>query len=199
MTDTPSFPDIVADHDRVQAAVQRLVDGVRPEQWTAATPCTDWDVRALLNHVATGNLLFTANIRGETPPDRSLDHLGEDPSAAFAASGRALREAFLAPGTIEGTFASPMGPTPGPALVLMRTTELLVHGWDLARATGQEPGLPEDIAERTLAAVQSRLAGMPRAGGPFAEEQAAPPGAPASDRLAAFLGRPVQAASASQR
>ena len=183
--------DIVAQYDRALAAAQRIADGVRPDQWSAPTPCTEWDVRALLNHVVTGNLLFTANIRGEEPPDRTRDHLGGDPAAALAATGRELRDAFVEPGVMDRTHPTPLGEMPGPVLVNMRTTELMVHGWDLARATGQPADLPEDLAEQALALWRSRLGGAPREGLPFAAEQAAPDGASAGDRLAAFLGRKV--------
>jgi len=190
MSTTPDT-DIVAGYDRALAAAQRIAGGVRPDQLSLPTPCSEWDVRALLNHVVTGNLLFTANVRGEAPPDRSIDHLGDDPAAALATTGRDLHDAFLAPGVLERSHPSPMGEMPGAVLVSMRTTELMVHGWDLARATGQPADLPEDLAERALTQLRPRLGGASREGMPFAAEQPAPDGASAADRLAAFLGRAV--------
>jgi uncharacterized protein (TIGR03086 family) len=74
-------------------------------------------------------------------------------------------------------------------MVHMRMNELLVHGWDLARATGQPADLPEDLAEGALRSWQTRLADRPRQGMPFAEPTPIAGDAPAIDRLAAYLGR----------
>lgn len=190
MSDTPGQPDIVAVHDQVCAAFQKLVDGIREDQWSAPTPCTDWDVRALLNHVISGNLWFANNIRGGGGPlDRSRDFVGADASRSYADSVQQLHDAFTAPGTMEGRFPSPMGEQPGPVLVNLRITETLTHGWDLGRATGQTLDVPGPLVEQVLAGVRPALAGMPREGGPFKPEQQAPDDAPPLDRLAAFLGR----------
>jgi len=70
--------------------------------------------------------------------------------------------------------------------------EVLVHGWDLARATGQPTAFPDDVAERALARSRRRLTARPQGtGAPFAAEVQVPHDAPAVDRLAGFLGRPV--------
>ncbi len=75
-------------------------------------------------------------------------------------------------------------------LVQVRIVELLGHGWDLARATGQPAEYPGGLVERALAQARKGLAGPPdRPGAPFAAEVPVPAGAPAIDRLAGFLGR----------
>jgi uncharacterized protein (TIGR03086 family) len=72
----------------------------------------------------------------------------------------------------------------------VRIVELLGHGWDLARATGQPAGYPDGLVERTLAQARHGLADRPDGpGAPFAAEVPVPAGAPAIDRLAGFLGR----------
>jgi len=189
MTDTTQIPDVVALYDRVSAALQELVAGVRPEQWQASTPCTEWDVRALVNHVVGGTRYFVANIRGTEQPDRSLDFLGDDAVAAFAAATGDLHDAFLEPGVLDGVFASPLGQRPGRGLVQMRIVEHLVHGWDLGTATGQRLDVPAEVVEGVLAGLRQAVPGGQRPGGPFKDEQPAPPDAPPLDRLAAFLGR----------
>src|SRR6202043_4214242 len=82
-----------------------------------------------------------------------------------------------------------MAVQPGSTVVQMRINELLIHGWDLARAIGQPDGLPEDLAEGALTLWQTRLAGRPREGMPFGVPEPVADDAPAIDRLAAFLGR----------
>jgi uncharacterized protein (TIGR03086 family) len=193
MTD---IPEVVADCDRLSAAVQHLVDGVAPDQWTAATPCPDWNVRQLLNHVAAGNMIFAKLATGErapgpiTPEERAADWLGADPAEGFRAAGKFMHDAFLTPGVLENRYQTPMmGEQPGTALVRMRMNELLIHGWDLARATGQHDDLPEDLAENALSAWKTRLGDRPREGMPFGAPVTVGDDAPAIDRLAAFLGR----------
>jgi uncharacterized protein (TIGR03086 family) len=74
----------------------------------------------------------------------------------------------------------------------LRITELLVHGWDLARATGQPAHLPDDLAEEELAFARGPHApDVPRTGHPFGPVQPCPDDTPAIDRLAAYLGRPI--------
>ncbi|MFI0709071.1 hypothetical protein ACH4SK_00200 [Streptomyces inhibens] len=81
-------------------------------------------------------------------------------------------------------------PAPGAVIVQQVVVELLAHGWDLARATGAPTGLAPQVAEETLAAARRIYGAAPRTeGSSFAPERAAPPGAGATDRLEAFLGR----------
>lgn len=171
------------------ANVGQLVDGVAPDQWTAPTPCPEWDVRQLVNHLAAGNLAVAALVRDKPPPGRRADQLSGDPGSAYHASAAALQVAFAQPGALERTFGSPYGPAPGSMLVHLRITELLVHGWDLARATGQPPGLPDDLAHKELALSLAQLGDAPRDALPIAEPQPVPADAAAIDRLAAFFGR----------
>ena len=177
--------------------MQQLVAGVRDDQWHEPTPCTDWDVRQLVAHVIAGNRRFTAMAGGErqgaplTPEELATYHIGDDAAASYRASAEALREAFSQPGVLERILPSPLGDQPGAGLVQMRVVEHLVHGWDLARATAQQPAFPDELAERTLAGMRSFLEGRPREGGPFKAPQPVADDAPPLDRLAAFLGRSV--------
>jgi uncharacterized protein (TIGR03086 family) len=189
-------PPVLADCHRAFEAVQHLVDSVRPDQWSAPTPCTDWNVRELLNHVANGNAVFAGVADGTrpsgpvTPAERAVDRLGADPAAGFRTTGERMHDAFLTPGFLEGTFETPMmGEQQGTTIVHMRINELLIHGWDLSRAIGRPDGLPDDLAEGALKLWQTRLAGRPREGMPFGVPEPVADDAPAIDRLAAFLGR----------
>jgi len=111
---------------------------VRDDQWTDPTPCTDWNVRDLVNHVAVGNFAFASILRGEpraapgAPPGSVRDLL-----KAYRDSAAAVLDAFRQPGVLEQVFTVPFGPVPGIVALHLRITEILVHGWDLARATGQ--------------------------------------------------------------
>lgn len=187
--------ELLGEFDRAASAAQAVVDNLSPEQFALPSPCTEWDVRGVLNHLVFGNLMAHAGVRGVAPPgDRSADHLGADPKAAFAHSVSACRAAFGEPGALDRVVRTPLGDQPASFYVHMRINELIAHGWDLAAATGQSTDLAPDLAERALAMWHSRMAAMPRAGSPFGPEQPAPPDATAADRLAAFLGRTVQRA-----
>jgi uncharacterized protein (TIGR03086 family) len=190
------IPPVVADSDRLVDTVQRLVDRVRPDQWTAPTPCSEWNVRQLLHHLTNGNVLFAMLATGErsagpiTAEERAADWLGDDPAAGFRAAGKRMHDAFLTPGFLEGKFDAPYtGEASGMTIVHMRMNEQLIHGWDLARGTGQPADFPEDLAEEALRFWQSGLGDRPRTGMPFGEPVHLPDTAPAIDRLAAFLGR----------
>jgi uncharacterized protein (TIGR03086 family) len=181
---------VLTDLDRALEATERVVAGIGPGQWSDATPCTELDVRGVLNHLVGGNLRFAAIVRGETGPDRSADVLGSDPLEAFRGAGQAMRQAFAAPGVLETTYTAPFGTGPGAVMVHVRIVETLVHGWDLARATAQQAEFPADVTERALALSRRQLTSRPAgAGAPFAAEVAVPAGAPAIDLLAGFLGR----------
>jgi uncharacterized protein (TIGR03086 family) len=186
-----SNEDLMASLDRTIAGVDRLIAGVEAHQWTSPTPCTEWNVRAVVDHLVSGNLYFAALVRDEPRPDRNPEQLADDPIDAYRSAAATMRAAFAAPGVLERTYQSSIGPAPGSILVHLRITELLVHGWDLARATGQPAELPADLAEQELALWRSRFGDGLSDGLPFAPAQTVAAEAPAIDRLAAFLGRQV--------
>ncbi len=183
--------DLLAALDRAIAGTDRLIAGIRADQWSAPTPCTEWDVRALVTHVTSGMLNFAALVRGDLRPDGTADDQADDPVAAYRSATATMRAAFGAPGALDRIYPSPIGPAPGSVLVHLRITELLVHGWDLARATGQPPALPADLAEGELAVWRAQFSDGVPAGLPFAPAQPVAAPAPAIDHLAAFLGRQV--------
>jgi uncharacterized protein (TIGR03086 family) len=192
MLDAMTEIERLTDLDRALAATEAVVAGISAGQWAAPTPCTELDARGVLNHLVRGNLLFVAIIRDEPRPVPGSDHLGTDPLAAFQQASMQLREAFRGPGVLEAVYEAPFGTAPGAALAHVRIVENLVHGWDLARGTGQRTEFPDDVAGRALGRSRNNLTSRPEGpGAPFAAEVQVPPDAPAVDRLAGFLGRPV--------
>lgn len=184
---SPQAPS-VRDLSRGLDAVESLVIGVRPEQWAAPTPCGDWNVHQLVSHLVGMNLVFAAMIGGQAPPERGADHLGDDPGRAYRDSAAALHTAFGQPGVLKQTFRGQLGDATGAERLQIRLYDLLAHGWDLARATGQNAALPDDLAERALVFARAQVSTQPRTGR-FAAAQPVAEGAPAIDRLVAFLGR----------
>ena len=181
----------IALYEAAAAQADRVVAAVAADQLGDPTPCNDWRVRDVINHLVTGNLLFAAIVADTPRPDRSADHLGDDPLAAFRDSVARLSGTFAKHDVLSGTYATPIGEGPGALLVRMRLSELVVHAWDIAKATGQST----DFEPATVAAARSgyeQAPVLPRGEGkPFREEKPAPAGATDADRLAAFLGRTV--------
>ena len=176
---------------RALDATEHLIAAVREEQWTAATPCSEWNVRELVNHVVAGNHMFASILRDAPatappppPPDSEL-------LDAYHSSAAGLLAAFGQPGVLERVFMVPFGSVPGIVALHLRITEVLVHGWDLARASGQRAEFPADLAEQALDFSRGKLGNIPSGRQPFQPPQPVADDAPAIDRLAALLGRPV--------
>jgi uncharacterized protein (TIGR03086 family) len=175
---------------RAFAAVGDLITKVRPEQWSAPTPCTDWTVRQLVDHLIGMNRVFAALLSDEPPPRRAADHIEDDPVGAYRDSAARLQAVFDQSGVLERTYRGPLGEATGAERLQIRLYDLLAHGWDLAQATGQPAALPDDVAEQALAFVRIQLTEQARPGR-FGPAQRVADHAPAIERLAAFLGRPV--------
>jgi uncharacterized protein (TIGR03086 family) len=167
-----------------------LIDRIAAGQWMAPTPCAEWNVRDLVNHLVGMNLVLVALFEGGPMPERGADRLGADPAGAYRRSAAALQAAAARPGVLERSQATPVGVATGAERLQWRIADLLVHGWDLAQATGVVAELPDDLVEQALTFARAQLPGQPRAGR-FADPRPIPDNAPAIDRLAAFTGRPV--------
>lgn len=179
-------------------ATAGLIAAVPPGQWHARTPCPEWDVRELVNHMVIGHRLFTGILRGEAAvapgalDPKAGDALGDDPAAAYRDVAGDLLTEFRRPGVLERMFEVPAGTVPGIAAVHLRAVEELVHGWDLARATGRRTRYPGELVARQLEFTRGALADLPPERSPFAPPQPAGEHAPPLDRLAALLGRRVE-------
>ena len=176
--------------DRATATATAVVDAVTPQQYDEPTPCTDWTVRQLLNHLIGGTKMFTAIVTRGPAVDRAADHVGPDHAASFRSAVGELRAAFAADGALDGVYQGPMGEAPGAMLMRMRVNEMMLHGWDLARATGQSTDLDPELAEECIGDIQ-RVQEAGRAQPMFAPMQTVPAAATAADRLAATAGRTV--------
>jgi uncharacterized protein (TIGR03086 family) len=117
------------------------------------------------------------------------DQLGDDPAGAFRTSAAELLAALRPAGVLERTYTVPAATLPGPAVVHLRTVETLVHGWDLARATGQQVPFPDDLTEPELTFSRELIGRLPEGRRPFGPSREADEDAPVIDRLAALLGR----------
>jgi uncharacterized protein (TIGR03086 family) len=173
----------------------RLVDGVRDDQLGQRTPCLEWGVRDLVNHLATGALLFgrCAEPGGLSLDDAALlegDNLGDDFRASWREHGRRALAAFSRPGVLDESTVVPLpfGDLAAPAALHLAVFDLTAHAVDLARATGQRPPC-DDVLRTALDIGPEVIPPAFRSPGFFHPEQPVGPDAPLADRLAAFAGR----------
>ena len=174
------------------ASTRQVLAGVSAEQLDEPTPCASWAVRDLINHIVGGQRFFGSALKGEQPAGE-VDDASGDFVAAFDQIAADTLAAFGADGALDQQYTLPFGEMPGFAFMGLATTDTFVHGWDLAKATGQSTDLAPDLAasllEQSKASIQDAFRGPE--GAPFGPETEAPADASNADRLAAFLGRTV--------
>ena len=173
----------------------QLIAAVRAEQWSGPTPCADWTVRDLVHHLVAGNYLFASALRAESPSPRPDGTDGLDGQAlvgAYRDSAEVLLASFERSGALERVVTVPFGSVPGVVALHLRVVEALVHGWDLARATGQRCQFADELAEQELEFTRAKLGDLPAGRSPFGPPRPVADDAPAIDRLAALLGRNVE-------
>lgn len=188
------MPDIVELHRRALDATGAIVAGIGAKDWEASTPCEGWDVRELTNHVVAGNWWAAELAAGRSIPDvgdkLDGDVLGDDPGAAYKASADAAAAAFAAPDALDAPCAVSYGPVPGSVYAGHRFLDVLIHGWDLAIATGQDATLDPELVNGCLDVITPQ-AEMLRGSGMFGGDLEVPDSADAQTRLLATLGRRV--------
>ena len=179
-------------HRRALAATGAVVARIGSEQMDVDTPCEGMDVRALLTHVVSGNLWVAPLVEGRTIEevgDRfDGDVVGDDAAAAYDMSAESAAAAFERPGAMDDPVAVSYGPVPGRVYAGHRFLDVLVHGWDLAVATGQDRTLDPELVAALWEVVQPQLA-MLQGSGMFGAEVPVPDEAPLQDRLLGALGR----------
>lgn len=133
---------------------------VGPDDWARPTPCTEWNVRQLVNHVVGSDLRYTGLLNGESADDYkrrneeekgSVPAIGSDPLADWARSGATLDAAFRKHGAMELVVDYPRGPLRGRELLENRIVDITIHTWDLARAIDADETLDERLVLRCLA------------------------------------------------
>jgi uncharacterized protein (TIGR03086 family) len=166
---------------RALAQTAQLLDEVRADVLSAPTPCEEWTVAQLVDHIVAAPARFASMVRGE-PIDWSAPTpaAGEHPGRVFRTHAEQLVQAWR-----EADPRAEVSP------VDWQCAELAVHTWDLATAIGRPTqDLDREVAELGLAFMRAALADEDR-GSAFAPQQDAPEGADPYQRIAAFAGRTV--------
>ena len=171
--------------DEVGPLLAGVVGNITPDQLDTPTPCASFTVRGVLEHMIGGATQFTAAFGGQPAEADTSDVL-----AAFGPVLTALAESIHAPGALDRTVDAPFGPTPGDAFASFVVLDGLVHGWDLATATGQAYE-PSDALVAGVDAFAHQALDPLRDGETFCAAQQPPASATPIERLAAYTGRKV--------
>jgi uncharacterized protein (TIGR03086 family) len=181
--------------NRVLGETNRIVDGIEPSQLDNPTPCADWTVRDVLNHITGGADMFAIAASEGKVPDEKLgqlmggDNLGDDYKGAFKAASARASKAFEPEGILDKIITLPFGEMPAGAAVNIAIFDVTTHAWDLAKGTGQSTELDPEVLGVALDIAQQMLSDDYRASGMFGAPVSVPEDAPVQDRLAGFTGR----------
>jgi uncharacterized protein (TIGR03086 family) len=172
------------------------VDGVSPDRLADPTPCTEFDVRALLGHLVAV-LHRVASVASGAPAVGQALLATDVPDDGWSRAARAalhdVETAWADPAVLQREMRLPFGTLPGAAALASYTGEVSTHTWDLAVATGQSPAWDEQVLTGALGAIRGKLPMAERPPGiPFGDAVPVPDDAPVIDRLVAWQGRDPQ-------
>ncbi len=181
--------DVVDALEASYGKAAETVAGLGPDQLTQPSACAEWDIRATLNHTLGATWMFTLANQGQAAGEDAGDLVGDDPRTALSEAAAANLASWRQPGAFDGDRAFPFGTFPAPAAAMLNLEEIVVHTWDIAKATGQDTTIDPTIAEM----VYEFMCAMPldpyRAHGAFGPEITVAPTAPVEQRLLALVGR----------
>lgn len=170
---------------RAAERATQLARGVHPEQLTDPTPCSEWTVQNLLDHLADGTAYLAAALGR---PDASVPNpaTAEDLAVGFASCRQLLQD----PANLEHRSMSPLGfEWSGMEATAGTFMDVLIHTWDLATATGQDPQLDPELVDACVAMFLPDMPERGRAGGIVGPAVEVGPNASAQDRLLGAMGR----------
>lgn len=184
--------DLLDAHGQALDVFDRAMHKVGLTDWDSPTPCTEWTVRDLVNHLVYEQLWVPDVLAGHTIEEvgdkYDGDQLRDDPQEAWRASSDAARSAVLTPGALTGTVHLSFGDAAAEEYGWQLTTDLAVHGWDLATALGADAGIADELASAVLTYVEPQVSAWAGTS-MFAKPVPVPADAAAATRLIGLLGR----------
>jgi uncharacterized protein (TIGR03086 family) len=168
-----------------------LVERLDAAQLSNRTACADFTVGGVLDHMMDGAGAFAPAFRGDAPsePSPTTTGAGGVPTDDFRRAMDGLRDAAATPGAMERTIDAPFGQVPGSVFARFVAFDGLIHGWDIASATGLAYDPPDDVVAAVEAFARETIGAEMRDGDTFADATVAPTGASPLERLVAFSGR----------
>jgi uncharacterized protein (TIGR03086 family) len=187
----------VAAMSRVITETKSVVDGIGDGQWDLPTPCTEWTVRDLVNHLTGGATMFATAVEEGSVSDELVgelmgsDILGDDPKGAFRAAADRADAAFREADNLDMIVKLPFGEMPASVALNIAIFDVAVHAVDVAKATGQPDVVDTDVLASALEVGKLMIGPEMRVPGVFGPEVAVDDRASMEDRLAAFAGRAI--------
>ena len=162
MTSQAGAPDPITIFEKASLRVQEIMAGIRQDQGHDATPCTEWNVLDVMNHIIGGAEVLAGSLEGNIPEGVGgvspvSSYSGEEDvsklAEAYADESARVLTAANQPGAMEA--ATPGGMMTVPQFLIAMATDHIIHGWDLARATGQDDALDADVVQVAYAMMTS--------------------------------------------
>ena len=197
MTEEATMPNPLELYRQAIIRAKEVVAQIKQEQLDSPTPCAEWNVRTVINHLIGGIELTTAGLLGNAlkfePGTAESSYTAEANadklSMAYQSESDAVLAAVAQPGALERVVPTRFGEMPMAQFLMGIALDQLVHTWDLARATGQDVTLDPGLVNMAYPILQSGFAEMGRQGGLIGPEVPVPDGASLQDRMIGYMGR----------
>jgi uncharacterized protein (TIGR03086 family) len=180
--------DAVERIEKATAVASEKVNGIKQDQLSDPTPCSELDVRGLLNHLLGGLNMLAEAAEGGKPAMPDGDQFDADPGKVYDERRAKLLQAIREEGVFDRNWEMPFATLPGQMMAGIAFMEHLTHAWDVAKATGQDTELPEDLVKECLEVVRP-IDAMLRMPGVCAAAVEVPADASLTDQLVGFMGR----------
>jgi uncharacterized protein (TIGR03086 family) len=168
-----------------------IVDQIEPTDLNKPTPCANFSVQGVLDHMIGLGTTFVPAFTGVAATDAPTSDAvaGDVPAATFKQVMNNLLDAVNSDGAMERTITSPFGDVPGSVFARFVAFDGLIHGYDLASSTSQNYDLPDDVVAAVTSFANEAVTSDMRDGDTFAHPTTAPSGANILEELVAFSGR----------
>ncbi|MGI5350144.1 TIGR03086 family metal-binding protein [Streptomyces sp. CA-250714] len=197
MNSTPEMPDPRPVYAGATAQAAKVIAAVRPEQLDGPTPCSEYDVRALLGHLVSGARRIAtvpdgSDGKGPDVPEWTADVPAQQWPELYEDGRKRMISAWESDELMDTDVTVPWGRMPGRYALSGSVMETAGHTWDLARAIGWTGELDEGVGQFALATAHQALPAEGREHMPFGDVRQVQEGADTYTRLAAWLGRDPQ-------
>lgn len=184
--------DIVDVFRRAVDQFGTFVEQVKDDQWSSSTPCTEWDVRALVNHLVNEDVWMPPLLEGKTIEEVGDkfdgDLLGDDPKQSWKQASEEAIAAAGQDGVLERTVHLSFGDFPGEGYLGQVLTDHVIHAWDLARGIGANDQLDADTVQFAYDFLAPQAEAW-RSAGAFGEKVEVDDSADTQTKLLAIAGR----------
>jgi uncharacterized protein (TIGR03086 family) len=186
----------MADLRELYAKASKIFRGavhkIKNDQWTASTPCTDWDVRALVKHLVYESLWVPPMLEGKTIKEvgdaYEGDILGDDPVGAWDKADDSARAAVTGLSSLESVTHLSFGDVPAKEYLMQMLFDLHIHGWDLRTGIGDDTPMDDGLTEYLYPWAEKTMK-MYRAGGVVGPQPPIPDNASMQTKILAQAGR----------